>query len=138
MRGNNLALNIKGEVIGKGSSSEQTINYHYDTDGRLKYHSLLGSYNYDGLGRLTSYQYNGTTKTYEYDGYGNITKIGDISLSYSSNRKDRINTITKDGVTSNVVYDSLGNMTSYLDRNFTFEGRRLVKVQKDGYYYEYK
>ena len=29
-------------------------------------------------------------------------------------------------------------MTSYLDRNATFEGRKLVKVQKNGYYYEYK
>lgn len=66
---------------------------------------------------------------------GNVTKIGDTVLQYDSVVKDKLVKIGDKVVT----YDANNPLvpTSYDGNIYTFEGRRLTKIQKGGKVIDY-
>ena len=81
------------------------------------------SYEYDARGFLTKED----STIFAYDANGNITQAGSTTMSYDTTIKDRLVKVGTDAV----VYDDLNplNPKSFKDKEFTFEGRRLVRYK---------
>ena len=121
---------VSEERISAGGESLTTRTYTTDKLGRVTgiADSKFGnhSYEYDCRGFLVK---DGDT-VYEYDANGNVTKIGNTVLEYDSVVKDKL--IKVGGKV--VAYDANNPLvpTSYDGNTYTFEGRRLARIQKGG------
>ena len=121
---------VSEERISAGGESLTTRTYTTDKLGRVTgiADSKFGnhSYEYDCRGFLVK---DGNT-AYEYDANGNVTKIGNTVLEYDSVVKDKL--IKVGGKV--VAYDANNPLvpTSYDGNTYTFEGRRLARIQKGG------
>lgn len=121
---------VSEERISAGGESLTTRTYTTDKLGRVTgiADSKFGnhSYEYDCRGFLVK---DGNT-AYEYDANGNVTKIGNTVLEYDSVVKDKL--VKVGGKV--VAYDANNPLvpTSYDGNTYTFEGRRLARIQKGG------
>ena len=126
---------VSEERISAGGSALTTRTYTTDKLGRVTgiADSKFGnhSYEYDCRGFLVK---DGDT-VYEYDANGNVTKIGNTVLEYDSVVKDKLVKVGDKVVT----YDANNPLvpTSYDGNIYTFEGRRLTKIQKGGKVIDY-
>ena len=126
---------VSEERISASGESLTTRTYTTDKLGRVTgiADSKFGnhSYEYDFRGFLVK---DGNT-AYEYDANGNVTKIGDTVLEYDSVVKDKLVKVGDKVVT----YDANNPLvpTSYDGNTYTFEGRRLAKIQKGGKVIDY-
>ena len=126
---------VSEERISAGGSALTTRTYTTDKLGRVTgiADSKFGnhSYEYDCRGFLVK---DGDT-VYEYDANGNVTKIGDTMLEYDSVVKDKLVKVGDKVVT----YDASNPLvpTSYNGNTYTFEGRRLARIQKGGKVIDY-
>ena len=120
---------VESEKISIGGAPLTTRTYATDklgrvtgiSDGKFGNHS----YEYDCRGFLVK----DDDTPYQYDANGNVTKIGDTTLEYDEIVKDKLVKVG-DKV---VNYDANNPLvpTSYDGNTFTFEGRRLVKIQNE-------
>lgn len=118
------------------ASGKFTREYSYDKLGNVT--KIAGtmhgghSYEYDARGFLTKED----STIFAYDANGNITQAGSTTMSYDTTIKDRL---VKVGIDA-VVYDDLNplNPKSFKDKEFTFEGRRLVRYKDSGNDFTYK
>lgn len=121
---------VSEERISASGESLTTRTYTTDKLGRVTgiADSKFGnhSYEYDFRGFLVK---DGNT-AYEYDANGNVTKIGNTVLEYDSVVKDKL--VKVGGKV--VAYDANNPLvpTSYDGNTYTFEGRRLARIQKGG------
>lgn len=126
---------VSEERISASGESLTTRTYTTDKLGRVTgiADSKFGnhSYEYDFRGFLVK---DGNT-AYEYDANGNVTKIGNTVLEYDSVVKDKL--VNVGGKV--VAYDANNPLvpTSYDGNTYTFEGRRLAKIQKGGKVIDY-
>ena len=126
---------VSEERISAGGSALTTRTYTTDKLGRVTgiADSKFGnhSYEYDCRGFLVK---DGDT-VYEYDANGNVTKIGNTVLEYDSVVKDKL--VKVGGKV--VAYDANNPLvpTSYDGNTYTFEGRRLARIQKGGKVIDY-
>ena len=133
---NYISKLINKEIIKFKNSPEITREYEYDKLGNVIsiLDETLGSinYSYDYRGFLINE--NGTL--YDYDKNGNIIKVGDRQLQYDALVKDRL--IAVNNVP--ILYDSNnpGNPKQWGNNYYTFEGKRLIKLDVDNRTYEYK
>lgn len=131
-----LSKVVAAETITAGGTTLADRAYTTDKLGRVTgiTDSKFGnhSYTYDSRGFLVK---DGST-AYEYDANGNITKIGNTVLEYDSVVKDKL---VKVGGKI-VAYDANNPLvpTSYDGNTYTFEGRRLAKIQKDGKVHDFE
>ncbi len=107
--------NADGQRTKLVSQDGYTVNYSYDTIGRLKTltnatgQSII-SYDYDSAGRLTKETNgNGTYTTYQYDQQSQLTQL----INYKAN-----NTVNSK---FEYVYDNLGRRTSITTLEGTFQ-----------------
>lgn len=118
------------------ASGKFTREYSYDKLGNVT--KIAGtmhgghSYEYDARGFLTKED----STVFAYDANGNITQAGSTTMSYDTTIKDRLVKVGTDAV----VYDDLNplNPKSFKDKEFTFEGRRLVRYKDSGNDFTYK
>lgn len=126
---------VSEERISASGESLTTRTYTTDKLGRVTgiADSKFGnhSYEYDFRGFLVK---DGNT-AYEYDANGNVTKIGNTVLEYDSVVKDKL--VKVGGKV--VAYDANNPLvpTSYDGNTYTFEGRRLARIQKGGKVIDY-
>jgi RHS repeat-associated protein len=133
-------LNFQYNVVGQRTRSVDqtgfTVNYAYDSVGRLlKLTDGLGatliSYGYDPAGRLISEtKGNSTSTTFQYDAAGNllhlINKAADgatvnSQFDYTYNAAGLVANMTTGGVVTNYSYDADGQLTSV-----TLPGRTIL------------
>ena len=125
-----LSKVVAAETITAGGTTLADRAYTTDNLGRVTgiTDSKFGnhSYEYDCKGFLVK---DGDT-VYEYDANGNVTKIGNTVLEYDSVVKDKL--VKVGGKV--VAYDANNPLvpTSYDGNTYTFEGRRLARIQKGG------
>lgn len=130
-----LSKVVAAETITAGGTTLADRAYTTDNLGRVTgiTDSKFGnhSYEYDCKGFLVK---DGDT-VYEYDANGNVTKIGDTMLEYDSVVKDKLVKVGDKVVT----YDASNPLvpTSYNGNTYTFEGRRLARIQKGGKVIDY-
>lgn len=130
-----LSKVVAAETITAGGTTLADRAYTTDKLGRVTgiTDSKFGnhSYEYDCKGFLVK---DGDT-VYEYDANGNVTKIGNTVLEYDSAVKDKLVKVGDKVVT----YDANNPLvpTSYDGNTYTFEGRRLAKIQKGGKVIDY-
>ena len=130
-----LSHTVASESISAGGTALTTRAYTTDKLGRVTgiTDSKFGnhSYEYDCKGFLVK---DGNT-AYEYDANGNVTKIGNTVLEYDSVVKDKLVKVGDKVVT----YDANNPLvpTSYDGNTYTFEGRRLARIQKGGKVIDY-
>jgi hypothetical protein len=136
-------------------------NTSYDQAGNLlqqQYAHNGGSvetatYGYDGLNRLTSFDYTGIhgnrSRSYSYDDNGNFDIFAGQQFTYNSQNNQLINDGTSQfsydatgrAVTvgsDNIEYDVFSNMTGYNDDTYTYDAdnQRIKKVEdNDTTYY---
>ena len=125
---------VSEERISASGESLTTRTYTTDKLGRVTgiTDNKFGnhSYEYDCRGFLVK---DGDT-VYEYDANGNVTKIGTTVLEYDNTVKDKLVKVGDKPVTygSNPLVP-----TSYDGNTYTFEGRRLTRIQKGGKVIDY-
>ena len=130
-----LSKVVAAETITAGGTTLADRAYTTDNLGRVTgiTDSKFGnhSYEYDCKGFLVK---DGDT-VYEYDANGNVTKIGNTVLEYDSVVKDKL--VKVGGKV--VAYDANNPLvpTSYDGNTYTFEGRRLARIQKGGKVIDY-
>ena len=124
------------ETIKSGTSTLATRTYAYNNHGQLISITdpVFGNktYEYDYRGFLVND--NGAAITYV--GNGNIKSYGTISFDYNDDTiKDKLTSV--DGVT--ISYDSSNplNPTLFDNTDYTFEGRRLIKLENPLFEYDY-
>ena len=131
-----LSKVVAAETITAGGTTLADRAYTTDKLGRVTgiADSKFGnhSYEYDCRGFLVK---DGNT-AYEYDANGNVTKIGNTVLEYDSVVKDKL--VKVGGKV--VAYDANNPLvpTSYDGNTYTFEGRRLAKIQKGGKVHDFE
>ena len=124
-----LSHTVASESISAGGTALTTRAYTTDKLGRVTgiADSLFGNhtYEYDARGFLVR----DDDTVYEYDANGNVTKIGTTVLEYDNTVKDKLVKVGDKPVTygSNPLVP-----TSYDGNTYTFEGRRLARIQKGG------
>lgn len=124
-----LSKVVAAETITAGGTTLADRAYTTDKLGRVTgiTDNKFGnhSYEYDCRGFLVK---DGNT-AYEYDANGNVTKIGNTVLEYDSVVKDKL--VKVGGKV--VAYDANNPLvpTSYDGNIYTFEGRRLVRIQNE-------
>jgi RHS repeat-associated protein len=93
--------------------------------------SLTQSFTYDGLNRIISANGSYGSKTYEYNHFGNLTKKGEINLTYGDSAHPHAVTGTSTGKT--YTYDSNGNMTNRNGQILTYDSYdQLRRVETSG------
>lgn len=131
-----LSKVVAAETITAGGTTLADRAYTTDKLGRVTgiTDSKFGnhSYEYDCMGFLVK---DGNT-AYEYDANGNVTKIGNTVLEYDSVVKDKL--VNVGGKV--VAYDATNPLvpTSYDGNTYTFEGRRLARIQKGGKVHDFE
>ena len=131
-----LSHTVASESISAGGTELTTRAYTTDNLGRVTgiTDSLFGNhtYEYDARGFLVR----DDDTAYEYDANGNVTKIGNTVLEYDSVVKDKL--VKVGGKV--VAYDANNPLvpTSYDGNIYTFEGRRLAKIQKGGKVHDFE
>jgi RHS repeat-associated protein len=127
---NGLALaftyNTQGQRIKSVDQSGFTVNYSYDSLGRLSKltdvsGNLIVQYTYNNLGQLTRKDNgNGTYTTYSYDSAGNMLSIVNFaggttvnsSFTYTYNLLGEVTSVTDNtGSTTTYAYDPTGQLT---------------------------
>jgi RHS repeat-associated protein len=134
----------EGDMV--GYIYEQT-KYTYDMNDNVskiaydKYmnaddNSLTQSFTYDGLNRIISANGSYGTKTYEYNSFGNLTKKGDVNLTYGNASHPHAVTgitYTVSGATKSYTYDANGNMTNRNGQILTYDSYdQLRRVETSG------
>jgi RHS repeat-associated protein len=124
-------LKFTYDTAGQRTASEDqsgfTVNYHYDTLGRLSEltdgsNNLIAKYMYNDVGELeTKLNGNGTSTSYHYDAAGDLTsevnyapdgKTVNSSFSYRYNVLGEVTTMTDAaGNTTSYGYDPTGQLT---------------------------
>ena len=129
-----LSHTVASESISAGGTELTTRAYTTDNLGRVTgiADSLFGNhtYEYDARGFLVR----DDDTVYEYDANGNVTKIGTTVLEYDNTVKDKLVKVGDKLVTygSNPLVP-----TTYDGNTYTFEGRRLARIQKGGKVIDY-
>ena len=130
-----LSKLIKKETIKTNNVLLTTRMYEYDKLGRLEsiVDPVFGNHNYqyDYRGYLVL----GDNVTYQYDENGNITRCGETTFTYDPVIKDRLKYVNNNLVEYDI--NNPGMIKSYNGSTFTFEGKRLMSVSKDGKTYDY-
>lgn len=126
---------VESETMVANGVALTTRKYQTDAVGRIikiedeKFGNH--SYSYDDRGFLVK----DDDTAYEYDANGNVTKIGATVLKYDATVRDKLVSVG-DKVVS---YDATNPLvpTAYDGNTYTFEGRRLLKVQNENQTVEY-
>lgn len=108
------------------------IYYTYNDDNLIESYSLLDDkfdYYYDEKGQLISYIYNGARTNIFYDSNGNITKLGDKTYEYESNRQ-----VLSNGYLNE--YDQIGNPIIYNNKELSWMGRSLLGFEDTNFIYD--
>jgi RHS repeat-associated protein len=134
------AYNSLGQRIQMQTLTGYTVNYRYDTLGRLAgltdaSDNLIVSYTYDVVGRLAGQQNgNGTSTSYSYDAAGNTTAIvnygpDQLVQSYTNYTYDALGlpiAMATPAGTTTYGYDADGQLTSV-----SLPGGRIITYQYD-------